>query len=69
MDKEILEHVKRTRGSLSESERAKRLLRCALDPEKRVALEREIAGFLALACLSQLGRFAAGKPFRINGGV
>lgn len=48
VDKEILAEVKRTRGDLSESERVNRLLRYALDLEKRAALEREIAGFFAL---------------------
>jgi hypothetical protein len=48
MDKQILAEVKRTRGDLSESERVNRLLRFALDLEKRAALEREIAGFFAV---------------------
>ena len=47
LDKEILVEVKRTKGDLSESERVNRLLRFALDLEKRAALEREIAGFFA----------------------
>jgi len=47
LDKEILAKVKRTRGSLSESERVNRLLRFALDQEKRAALASEIAGFFA----------------------
>jgi hypothetical protein len=48
LDKKILAEVKRTRGDLSESERVNRLLRFALDLEKRAALEREIAGFFAV---------------------
>jgi hypothetical protein len=48
VDKEILAEVKRTRGDLSESERVNRLLRFALDLEKRATLEREIAGFFAV---------------------
>jgi hypothetical protein len=47
VDKEILAEVKRTRGDLSESERVNRLLRFALDLEKRAALDREIAAFFA----------------------
>ena len=47
LDKEILVAVKRTKGDLSESERVNRLLRVALDLERRAALEREIAGFFA----------------------
>jgi len=47
LDKEILAEVKRTKGGLSESERVNRLLRTALDLERRAALEREIAGFFA----------------------
>ena len=47
VDKEILAEVRRTKGDLSESERVNRLLRFALDLEKRTALEREIAGFFA----------------------
>jgi hypothetical protein len=47
LDKEILVEVKRTKGDLSESERVNRLLRTALDLERRAALEREIAGFFA----------------------
>ena len=47
LDKEILAEVKRTKGTLSDSERVNRLLRFALDLERRAALEREIAGFFA----------------------
>lgn len=47
LDREILVEVKRTKGDLSESERVNRLLRFALDLEKRAALEREIASFFA----------------------
>jgi hypothetical protein len=48
VDKEILAEVKRTRGDLSESERVNRLLRFALDLEKRAALDREIAAFFSV---------------------
>jgi hypothetical protein len=48
VDKDILAEVKRTRGDLSESERVSRLLRSALDLEKRAALEREIASFFSV---------------------
>jgi hypothetical protein len=47
LDRQILAEVKRTRGNQSESERVNRLLRSALDLEKRAALECEIAGFFA----------------------
>jgi len=47
LDKAVLTEVKRTKGSLSESERVNRLLRFALDLEKRAALEREIAAFFS----------------------
>jgi hypothetical protein len=47
LDKEILTEIRETKGDLSESERVNRLLRLALDLEKRAALEREIAGFFA----------------------
>jgi hypothetical protein len=47
LDTEILAEVKRTKGNLSESERVNRLLRLALDTERRSALEREIARFFA----------------------
>jgi hypothetical protein len=45
----VLAQVKRTRGSLSESERVNRLLRFALDLERRAALEQEVADFFAAA--------------------
>lgn len=45
LDQEILAEVKRTKGKRSESERVNNLLRFALDLEKRVALDREIARF------------------------
>jgi hypothetical protein len=45
LDREILAEVKRTRGTLSQSERVNRLLRLALDLERRAALERETASF------------------------
>lgn len=48
VDKEILAEVKRTRGDLSESERVNRLLRFALDLEKRASLDREIAAFFSV---------------------
>jgi hypothetical protein len=47
LDKEILAELKRTKGELSESERVNRLLHVALDLERRVALEQEIADFFA----------------------
>ena len=47
LDRDVLAEVKRTRGALSESERVNRLLRTALEREKRAALEREIADFFA----------------------
>jgi Arc/MetJ family transcription regulator len=45
LDKEILAEVKRTKGALSESERVNRLLRRALDLERRAALDAEAASF------------------------
>ena len=45
LDQEILAEVKRTKGTLSESERVNGLLRFALNLERRVALDREIARF------------------------
>jgi hypothetical protein len=45
LDCEILAEVKRTRGALSQSERVNRLLRLALDLERRAAFEREAATF------------------------
>jgi hypothetical protein len=47
LDKAILAEVKRSKGKLSESERVNRLLRSALDLEKRLAMERDTAGFFA----------------------
>lgn len=47
LDREILAEIKRTRGALSQSERANRLLRLALDLERRAALERDSAIFYA----------------------
>jgi hypothetical protein len=35
LDREILAEIKRTRGALSQNERANRLLRLALDSERR----------------------------------
>jgi len=58
LDKEILAEVKRTRGDLSESERVNRLLRFALDLEKRATLEREIAGFFSADPDDRAGRRA-----------
>jgi hypothetical protein len=45
MDREILAEIRRTRGTLSQSERVNRLLRLALDLERRAALDRESASF------------------------
>ena len=45
LDREILAEIKRTRGALSQSERVNRLLRLALDLERRAALDRESASF------------------------
>ena len=47
LDKIILDEIKRTKGALSESKRVNDLLRLALDREKHVTLEREIAAFFA----------------------
>jgi len=49
LDREILAEVRRTRGTLSQSERVNRLLRLALDLERRAALERETASFYGSA--------------------
>jgi len=49
LDREILAEVKRTRGTLSQSEGVNRLLRLALDLERRAALDRESASFYASA--------------------
>jgi hypothetical protein len=45
----ILAEVKRTKGALSESERVNRLLRRALDLERRAALDAEAASFFGCA--------------------
>jgi len=45
IDKEVLAEIKRTRGAGSESERVNKLLRFALDLERRSALYKEAAGF------------------------
>ena len=47
LDRKILAEVKRTKGGLSESERVNRLLRRALDLERRAALDAEAASFFA----------------------
>jgi len=49
LDKQLLDEIKRTKGSLSESKRVNDLLHVALEREKREALESEIAGFFASA--------------------
>ncbi|MEO8098115.1 MAG: hypothetical protein ABI811_10470 [Acidobacteriota bacterium] len=49
LDREILAEVKRTKGSQSESERVNRLLRFALDMERRAELDREAASFFGSA--------------------
>jgi Arc/MetJ family transcription regulator len=49
LDQDILREVKRTKGVQSESERVNRLLRSALDLEKRAELEQEAADFYANA--------------------
>ena len=49
LDKQVLAEVKRTKGGVSESERVNRLLRLALEFEKRAALEREAAAFFTVA--------------------
>ena len=50
LDRKILAEVKRTKGTLSESERVNRLLRRALDLERRAALDAEAASFFGSAC-------------------
>ena len=45
MDREVLAEIRRTQGALSQSERVNRLLRMALDLERRAALEREASSF------------------------
>ena len=47
LDQQVLADVKRTKGDLSESERVNRLLRFALDLEKRALLDQEAAIFFA----------------------
>lgn len=47
LDRKILAEVRRTKGALSESERVNRLLRRALDLERRAALDAEAASFFA----------------------
>ena len=49
LDRKILAEVKRTKGALSESERVNRLLRRALDLERRAALDAEAASFFGSA--------------------
>ena len=49
LDKSVLAEIKRTKGRLSESERVNRLLRSALELEKRAAFEQEAADFYATA--------------------
>jgi len=49
LDREILAEIRRTRGALSQSERVNRLLRLALDWERRAALDRETASFYGSA--------------------
>jgi hypothetical protein len=49
LDRDILADVKRTKGAVSESERVNRLLRSALDLEKKAALEQEASSFFAAA--------------------
>ena len=58
LDREVLAEVKRTKGSLSESERVNRLLRFALDLERRAALEQEVADFFAAAPAGRADRRA-----------
>ena len=58
VDHEILAEVKRTQGPLSQSERVNRLLRLALDLERRAALERETAGFYGSAPANRAERRA-----------
>lgn len=58
LDHEILAEVKRTRGTLSQSERVNRLLRLALDLERRAALERETASFYGSAPTNRTERRA-----------
>jgi hypothetical protein len=57
LDRKILGEVKRTKGTLSESERVNRLLRRALDLERRAALDAEAAS--SSVPLTTIGRSAA----------
>ena len=45
LDKEVLVAVRRTKGTGSESERVNKLLKLALDMERRAALQEEAAAF------------------------
>ena len=47
LDRDILPDVKRTKGAVSESERVNRLLRSALDLEKKAALEQGASSLAA----------------------
>jgi Arc/MetJ family transcription regulator len=47
LDKDILAAVRRTKGAGSESERVNKLLKFALDIERRAALHEEAAAFFA----------------------
>ena len=49
LDRDILESLRRTKGTVSQSERVNQLLRLALDIEKKASLEREAAEFFAAA--------------------
>ena len=49
LDRDILTELKRTKGGISESERANRLLRSGLELEKKAVLEREASSFFAAA--------------------
>jgi hypothetical protein len=47
LDRDILDRVKRTKGTRSDSERVNQLLRTALDLENKAALEQEVATFFS----------------------
>ena len=47
LDKEVLVAVRRTKGTGSESERVNKLLKLALDMERRAALQEEAAAFFS----------------------
>ena len=49
LDRSLLEEVKRSKGTGSESERVNRLLRFALDLEKQASLYEEAANFFRRA--------------------